>query len=235
MLQKSVAFQPFLVLASYMGLYFLSQFHRTAIGPLAGEFMREFVVTASGVGVLTSSYFMIYGLLQLVYGAAIDRCGSNKIVLLTMPMHVIACFLFASASSFEMLVASRVVIAVAIAPVYIAGLKATALTFGNATYGKVVGIYTGWGYTASLLGMVIPSLMLGRGLGWRQTFVSLALASLFFYLFFALLVVPHTKRPISKASSEKRSFNLRLLFTSDLALIYFTAAVAYGSYVGLVS
>jgi len=218
-----------------MGLYFFSQFHRTAIGPLAGEFMREFVVTASSVGVLTSSYFIVYGLLQLVYGATIDRYGSNKIVLLTMPLYVVACFLFASSSSFEVLVASRMVIAAAIAPVYIAGLKATALTFRNAAYGKVVGIYTGWGYTASLLGMVIPSLMLGQGLGWRQTFISVALASLFFYLFFALLVVPHIKRPASVASAEQSKFKLRLFFTPNLILIYFTAAVAYGSYVGLVS
>jgi len=218
-----------------MGLYFFSQFHRTAMGPLAGEFMREFGVSAVDVGLLTSSYFIIYGLLQPLYGAAIDRYGSNKVVLLTTPIHILACYLFATSPTFDLLILSRVGVAIAIAGVFIAGLKATALAFKSATYGKVVGIYHGWGYTASLLGMVIPSVMLGQGLGWRQTFISLALASLVFYLFFALFAAKHTNRHTIELSSEQSEFRLRTLFSSELVLVYMSAAIAYGSYVGLVT
>ncbi len=233
--QKSTGIQPVLILVLYMGLYFFSQFHRTAIGPLAGEFMREFGVSAANVGLLTSSYFIIYGLLQPLYGAAIDRYGSNKVVLFTMPIHILACYLFATSTTFHSLILSRIGIAVAIASVFIAGLKATALAFKSTTYGKVVGIYTGWGYAASLLGMVIPSIMLGQGLGWRYTFFSVALASLVFYSFFAFFTAKHTNRHAIEPPFTQYEFRLRTLFTSDLLLIYVSTAVAYGTYVGLVS
>ena len=234
--EKPTSIQPIVILVLYMGLYFFSQFHRTAIGPLAGEFMREFGVSAANVGVLTSSYFIIYGLLQPLYGAAIDRYGSSKVVLFTMPIYVLACYLFATSPTFESLILSRIGVAAAIACVFIAGLKATALTFKSATYGKVVGIYTGWGYTASLLGMVIPSIMLGQGLGWRQTFISVAVASLIFYVFFAAFTVRHaTKKQATDPSSKQSGVKLRTLFSSNLLLIYLSTAVAYGSYVGLVS
>ncbi len=233
--QKPSSIQPLLILVLYMGLYFFSQFHRTAIGPLAGEFMREFSVSAANVGLLTSSYFIIYGLLQPLYGAAIDRFGSNRVVLFTMPIYVVSCYLFATSPTFESLIIWRVGVAAAIACVFIAGLKATALAFKSATYGKVVGIYTGWGYTASLLGMVIPSIMLGQGLGWRQTFIAVALASLIFYLFFALFTVRHSDENITEPSSKQNEVILRTLFSSDLILIYLSTAIAYGSYIGLVS
>lgn len=234
-MQKPIIIQPLVILILYMGLYFFSQFHRTAIGPLAGEFMREFSVPAVSVGVLTSSYFIVYGLLQPLYGVVIDRYGSNKVVLFTMPLYVLACYLFATSPTFESLILTRVWIAVAIACVFIAGLKATALTFKSASYGKVVGIYTGWGYTASLFGMVIPSIMLGQGLGWRQTFIALALASLIFYLFFAFFTARQTSKHVIEFSSKQAEFRLRTLFSSDLVIIYVTAAIAYGSYVGLIS
>ncbi len=237
-LQKSVALPPLLILALYMGLYFFSQFHRTVIGPLAGEFMREFSVSAVGVGVLTSSYFIVYGILQPIYGVAIDKYGSSKVILCTMPLYIVACFLFATSLSFEMLIASRVVIAAAIASVYIAGLKTTALSFKSTLYGKVVGVYTGWGYTASLLGMVIPSVLLGRGLSWRQTFVGIALASLLFYLFFALFIISNiSNRSAScvRNSSDQSALRLKTLFSPNLVPVYVSVAVAYGSYVGLVS
>ena len=198
--------------------------------------MREFNVSAVNVGVLTSSYFIIYGLLQPLYGAAIDRYSSSKVILFTMPIYVLACYLFATSPTFELLIISRIGVAAAIACVFIAGLKATALTFKSATYGKVVGIYTGWGYTSSLLGMVIPSIMLGQGLGWRQTFISLAMASLIFYIFFAAFTVRHTaNRQAINPSSKQSGVRLRTLFSSNLLLIYLSAAIAYGSYVGLVS
>ncbi len=219
----------------YMVLYFFSQFHRTAIGPLAGEFMREFSVSAAGVGLLTSSYFIVYALLQPLYGAAIDRFGSNRVVLFTMPIYVVACYLFATSPTFESLIISRIGVAAAIACVYIAGLKATAPKFKTTTYGKVVGIYAGWGYTSSLLGMMIPSIMLGQGLGWRQTFIAVALASLIFYLFFALFTVRHSDENVTEPSSKQNKVILRTLFSSDLLLIYLSTAIAYGSYVGLVS
>lgn len=234
-MQKSEALPPILILATYMGLYFFSQFHRTAIGPLAGEFMREFGVSALGVGVLTSSYFIIYGLLQPIYGGAIDRYGPNKVILATMPLYVMACYVFAASTSFEMLIASRVVVAAAIASVYISGLKATALSFKTTSYGKVVGVYTGWGYAASLLGMVIPSLMLGQGLSWRHTFIGIASASLVFYLYFALFVARRTIRADIKEKSERSILRVKTLLSPSLILIYITVFAAYGSYIGLVS
>ncbi|MEM3386732.1 MAG: MFS transporter [Nitrososphaerales archaeon] len=234
-MQKSTTIPPLLILATYMGLYFFSQFHRTAIGPLAGEFMREFGVSAFGVGVLTSSYFIIYGLLQPIYGVAIDNYGSNRVILFTMPLYVVACFLFAISPSFDMLIASRIVVAAAIASVYVAGLKATALSFKSASYGKVVGIYTGWGYTSSLLGMIIPSVMLGQGLSWRQTFIGVAGASLIFYLFFVLFIARNVTEADVKSASEPSMIRLKTLFSPHLILIYVTVLVAYGSYVGLVS
>ena len=227
--------QPVVILVLYMGLYFFSQFHRTAIGPLAGEFMREFGVSAANVGLLTSSYFIVYGLLQPFYGAAIDRFGSNRVVLFAMPIYVVACYLFATSPTFDSLIIFRVGVAAAIACVFIAGLKATALVFKSTTYGKVVGVYTGWGYASSLLGMVIPSVILGQGLGWRQTFISLALASLIFYVFFAIFTIRHSDEDVSESLSKQNEVKLKTLFSSDLILIYLSTAIAYGSYIGLVS
>ena len=215
-----------------MSIYFFSQFHRTAIGPLAGVLMIEFQLSASGIGLIASTYFIVYASLQIVYGFAIDRIGSRRVVGYTAPIFLLSGFLFALSPNFEIIIVSRILIATGMAGVYVAGLKAMALTFKPRSHGKVVGLYTGWGYSASIIGMVIPSMLLDIGISWRETFLSIGFISIFCYGLFLFL---SQGEKTTKICREKKSFDYKIFHDRYMLIICFTQAVAFGVFLGLVT
>lgn len=65
------------VFASVMFTYLLMASQRTAPGLITDQVMRDFNVTASTIGLLTSIQFFVYTCLQVPMGILADRFGPN--------------------------------------------------------------------------------------------------------------------------------------------------------------
>ena len=70
------------VFAAVMLTYLLMASQRTAPGLITDQVMRDFKVTASTIGLLTSIQFLVYTGLQIPMGLLADRFGPNYLLVI---------------------------------------------------------------------------------------------------------------------------------------------------------
>ena len=83
----------------FAGAYFLSYHFRTAnavVGPVLAE---EFSLGAADLGLLTSTYFLVFGAAQLPLGMLLDRFGARRVEALLLLFAAAGAAVFASADA----------------------------------------------------------------------------------------------------------------------------------------
>ena len=60
--------------------YFFSYFLRSVNAVIAPELTRELGVSAADLGLLTSTYLLAFGAVQLPLGLALDRYGARRVM-----------------------------------------------------------------------------------------------------------------------------------------------------------
>jgi sugar phosphate permease len=65
------------VLCAMIPLIVLSQFFRSSNGVIAPDLMADLGLSAEDIGVLSSSFFFVFALLQVPLGILLDRCGAR--------------------------------------------------------------------------------------------------------------------------------------------------------------
>ncbi len=69
----------FRLVPAYAAGYFLSYGLRSINAVIAPELMHDMGLTSSGLGLLTSTYFLAFGLFQLPLGLLLDRFGPRRV------------------------------------------------------------------------------------------------------------------------------------------------------------
>ena len=69
----------FRLVPAYAAGYFLSYGLRSVNAVIAPELMQEMDISATGLGLLTSAYFLAFGLFQLPLGLLLDRFGPRHV------------------------------------------------------------------------------------------------------------------------------------------------------------
>jgi len=90
--------------------YFLSYALRSVNAVIAPDLMREMGISAVELGMLTSAYFLAFGLFQLPLGVLLDRFGPRRVEAVLLLVAAAGCVLFAVGRSLEMLVLARALI-----------------------------------------------------------------------------------------------------------------------------
>jgi MFS family permease len=104
--------------------YFLSYLFRTLNGPLAGQLTHDLGLNASGLGLLTSVYFLTFAGAQLPLGAALDRFGPRRTQIALLWLAAAGAALFAIAPNVPLLILARALIGLGVSGALMAGLKA---------------------------------------------------------------------------------------------------------------
>jgi len=176
-MNKSAALWFRLVPAYALG-YFLSFALRSVNAVIAPELVRDLNMTAAGLGLLTSSYFLAFGLFQLPLGLLLDRFGPRRVEAALLLVAAAGCALFGSGDSTATLAVGRALIGLGVSACLMASFKA----------------FTQW-FPAEQLPSLTATIMVAGGLGALSASVPVeaALPLLgwrgLFYLCAALLVV----------------------------------------------
>jgi MFS family permease len=88
--------------------YFFSALLRAVTATLSPTLTQEFQLHARDLGLLAGGYFLGFSALQLPLGSWLDRHGPKKVLLGFMVLAVLGCVAFALATSFQALLAARV-------------------------------------------------------------------------------------------------------------------------------
>ena len=95
---------------AYAAGYFLSYNLRSINAVIAPELMHDLGITATGLGLLTSAYFLSFGLFQLPLGLLLDRYGPRRVEAALLLIAAAGCVLFGLGTTLSTLVVARALI-----------------------------------------------------------------------------------------------------------------------------
>ena len=162
----------------YAAGYFLSYGLRSVNAVIAPDLMRDLGITAADLGLLTSAYFLAFGLFQLPLGLLIDRFGPRRVEAALLIVAAAGCALFGVGTTLQTLAVARALIGLGVSACLMASFKA----------------FSQW-FPAERLPSLTATIMVAGGLGALSASVPIEAAlPLFgwrgvFFLFAGLLVL----------------------------------------------
>ena len=162
---------------AYATGYFLSYGLRSVNAVIAPELIRDLGITSADMGLLTSAYFLAFGLFQLPLGLLLDRFGPRRVEAALLLLAAAGCALFGAGQTLTTLVLGRALIGLGVSSCLMASFKAFSQWFPVERLPSLTATIMVAGGLGALSASVPVEAALPL-LGWRGMF----------YLFAALLV-----------------------------------------------
>lgn len=134
------------------------------------ELSREFGTSMARTAQVVSVFAVVYGLAQLVYGGIGDRCGKFRVLTYTTLACGAGSLLAAFATSLDLLVGARVVVALAAAAIIPMALAWTGDAVAYAQRQETLA-RVGLGTTMGIVGGQLVGGLFADTVGWRWAFV----------------------------------------------------------------
>jgi predicted MFS family arabinose efflux permease len=164
------------VVLPFAGGYLLSYLYRT-VNAVAGPALAQDLGLSSGaLGLLTSAYFVAFGLAQIPLGVLLDRYGARRVESSLLLVAAAGAALFAVAEGELGLTLARAVIGLGVSACLMAAFKA----FAHVMPADRQASLTGWIMSAGSLGALVASSPVEAAIaawGWRSVFAVLAAAT----------------------------------------------------------
>lgn len=154
-----------MLLLTYIFVYF----DRVAPAVVAPELMKEFGLTATSLGILSSMYFYPYAAMQIPSGILSDYLGPRFSVGTFFIIAAIGTALFGLAQSFGVIVFGRFLMGVGVAVVWIPCMRILANWFRPNEFSTLTGMMLTWGNAGAILASAPLAFLVGL-VGWRYSF-----------------------------------------------------------------
>lgn len=171
---------PRLLLAVFLPFatgYFLSFFFRNVNAVIAKDLAREFALTPSDLGLLTSAYLLAFALAQLPVGVLLDRYGPRRVMASLLCVAGCGALTFGLAQDFVTLTLGRALIGLGVSAGLMGAIKGFSLWFPASRQATLNGWFIAVGGIGGMSATAPVEAMLGS-IGWRALFYGLAVLSL---------------------------------------------------------
>ena len=196
--------------------YFLSYLYRSINAVIGPPLALEFGLGAGDLGLLTSVYFLGFGLFQLPLGILLDRYGPRRVQFALLLVATAGAILFSAAQSFALLAAGRSLIGVGFAGGLMASFKAITLWFPRRRWPLVNGLIMGFGGLGTMAATT-PIEMALEWTSWREVFHILAAVTAVASFLILFAVPAHESEREGSLNSMKETFaGLGLIFRDRL-------------------
>jgi MFS family permease len=155
----------------------VSQFLRSAISVIGPNLVTELNLSAAGLALLSSSFFLAFAIAQIPVGMLIDRFGPRATMLWSTALAVAGCFVFAFGRDLNTLVLGRVLMALGCSSFYVAPLAIYSRWFKPKYFSSVIGIQLGLS-GLGLLAATSPLAFAASTIGWRPSFAIVGILAL---------------------------------------------------------
>ena len=214
---------------------------RTAPGLITDQVMRDFSVTASTIGLLTSIQFFVYTGLQIPMGILADRYGPNFFLIIGAILTGLGTIIYSLGTHEFVLFFARILTGTGDATIWVNMVLILGQWFKVKEFVRLIGLAGMTGSLGFLLATVPFSAWIDL-LGWRTAFFSagILLCLCGILLYFVLIQKP--KRIFNESISvkyelqrEKTSVLLRRIFSNRQAwALFFCHFGVVGAYVGFI-
>lgn len=156
--------------------YFLSFFFRNVNAVISRDLAREFALSPSELGLLTSTYLLAFAAFQLPLGVLLDRFGPRRVLACLYGVAGAGALLFGLAQDFTTLSIGRALIGLGVSGGLMGAIKAFTLWFPLSRLATLNGVYLAIGGIGGLSATAPAEALLGP-FGWRAMFYGLAALS----------------------------------------------------------
>lgn len=220
------------VLFPYALAYLICMIYRTINGILGPVLAIDLHISANSLGLLTSSYLLAFGLMQIPLGFLLDRFGPRRMQTLLFFLASLGIFLFSFGESIWQFTLARALIGLGMAGGLMAGFKATASWYESDKLPLVNGLILTAGGLGGLLA-TMPAELVIRYFGWRELCFLLTIITLISALFIYLFA-----RDKSISQNPKESFSLQLqgyaqILQNRFFLRFIPMLIAMSSFISL--
>lgn len=166
-----LAWSVWLVAATFVLFQFFLQL---SSGEIIAGLMHSFALTAFGGGLLASSYYYVYVLLQTPVGLLLDRYGPRATLSLGAIGVSFGCFIFASAKTIAIALVGRIMMGAGSAFAFVGCLSVISIWFPAKRFAFMAAVVE----TAGMLGAIFGNFGLAHALqwvGWRACMMSASL------------------------------------------------------------
>nr|WP_245350096.1 MFS transporter [Cytobacillus eiseniae] len=229
-----------------MFTYFLIVSQRTAPGLITDQLMKDFSLTASTIGLLTSIQFLAYASLQIPIGLLSDRYGPNLFLIIGTILNGIGTVIYSIAPNEFFLLFARLLVGLGDATIWVNLVLILSLWFKGNEFIGLIGIAGMAGSFGFLLATVPFSAWISLW-GWRVPFlaVGIILCLLGITLYFILVKKPKQlftdekeqkqRAPAAEQINEKTlSLLLRILSSRQAWATFLCHFGVVGTYVGFI-
>ncbi|MCB2114859.1 MAG: MFS transporter [Rhodobacteraceae bacterium] len=158
--------------------YVLSQFYRAFLAVLAPVLKAEIGATPADLALSSGIWFLVFALMQMPVGAALDRIGPRLTVSVLLALGGAGgALVFALAQGPGALHLAMALIGVGCSPVLMASYYIFARVYSPAIFGTLAGAIVGAGSLGNILGAAPLAALVGA-VGWRPTLLGLAVVTL---------------------------------------------------------
>lgn len=222
-------------------VYIMVYFQRVSPSAIAENLMHDIHVNATELGLISSSYFLFYAIMQPVVGFFTDKFGPKKVILVSFTASIFATLSFSFVDSFHSALIARSIIGISTGGLLIPSLKLLAEWFAPNKFASVNGLFLGLGGAGGAFLATIPLSYLDLMLGWRTVFMIFSIAGLAISVLVFFLVKEKEKQPVADNVKETRKINyfgvIKDLVKSKnfiiMELIFFISFGVYLSFQGL--
>jgi sugar phosphate permease len=215
---------------------------RTAPGLITNQVMRDFNVTASTIGLLTSIQFLVYTGLQIPMGIMADRFGPNFFLIIGAMLTGLGTIIYSLGTHEFVLFFARILTGMGDATIWVNMVLILGQWFKVKEFVRLIGLAGMTGSLGFLLATVPFSLLIGS-LGWRAAFFTtgLLLCLCGILLYFVLIKKPkqiflnESVSVKNELQREKTLDLLRRIFSHRQAwALFFCHFGVVGAYVGFI-
>jgi predicted MFS family arabinose efflux permease len=161
----------------FLAGYFVSYVYRMVNAVLAPTLAAEFGLTAAGLGLLSSVYFLSFAVVQLPVGVALDRFGPRRVNAALLLVAAAGGAWFAAADTATSAIAARALIGLGVSACLMASLTAFVLWYPPERISTMNGIAFSAGAIGAMV-VTVPLELLLRTWGWREAFLLIVAANL---------------------------------------------------------
>jgi predicted MFS family arabinose efflux permease len=190
--------------------YFVSYVYRMVNAVLAPTLVAEFGLSAGGLGLLSSMYFLSFALCQLPVGVAMDRFGPRRVNAALLLVAAAGGAWFAHAESAAAAITARALIGVGVSACLMASLTAFVLWYPAERISTMNAIAFSAGAVGAMTATVPLELLL-RVWPWRETFMLIVAATVAVSLVLWMWVPERSAQPKNETLSGITQGLLQLL------------------------
>lgn len=151
--------------------FLLVYFHRVSTAVVAQDLMKTFLISGTALGILSSSYFYTYVVMQIPIGFLADSWGPRKTIAFCGFIAAFGSILFGFSSNYGTAIFSRILVGFGVSAVFVSSMKIFSMWFKGNEYARISGIFLALGGLGWLLAAT-PLAILTKMYGWRMVFIA---------------------------------------------------------------